>query len=129
MTSNLNITNPYSIQNKITLDLQPSDFLFFQSNIKLSPDDCHIIRNTDCSGVNFDISNNSPIQQQCFEKELCENKSLAKGILTAQNTNLELNQRTADFHKIYENTQWISINLILGIIGMGLVFLYTKPKI
>jgi hypothetical protein len=113
-----------SILNQIQLSYQPSDFFFYNSNLTPSPVDCSnlmIFENCDENDPEWnDISFN------CYRKELCINKDLANQVLKSQTTNMETETRQMDTQTKYDNSKLNTINLMGGIVVMGLIMVFTK---
>jgi hypothetical protein len=103
---------------QIILAYNPSDFFYVKAAAdERMPDSvqCQSLTTTvtdiSCNNTNF-ASN----IQQCFEKELCINKSQADWIRTYQNVNSGSKRTYTDSLELYKDSYLTTINLGIGII-------------
>jgi hypothetical protein len=111
-------TNPdQSVLNIITLDYQPMDFFYYNSNLTPSATDCeNIILPKD--GCNITDPSWNDISFNCYQQSLCNNRSLANQVLHSQQNNQETEKRETDITMIYDNSKLKTLNLIGGILVM-----------
>jgi len=115
-----------SVENKIALHFQPTDFFYYKSNLTPSDISCNAPLIDDMTQCNPNHPNWVDISLNCYRQELCDNRKLASDTLVSQTTQLETETREKDMNQIHHISQNNTLNLMAGILAMFVIMYATK---
>lgn len=110
-----------NIQNIVHVSYEPTDFFYYKSNLTPSELDCKTVMLFPCN-ENADDWNDMSFN--CYRKELCNNRNLAKGVLESQTTTLETGERQHNIESIHEREKIQTLNLFGGILAMIAIIIW-----
>jgi aspartyl/asparaginyl beta-hydroxylase (cupin superfamily) len=108
--------NPdFSVPNEIKIRYKPADFFYNKSNLTPSLATCQELKSAPAP------TDQTQIDLQNYQKQLCENRRLAEKILQIQSTQKEFQQQQQDSLDIYGHSKWRTAHLLLGMTAMACV--------
>jgi len=109
--------HPFSVSNEVTLDFSPSDFVYYASPLRLSPENCEnmaLISETSCN----DPSLWNDISYNCQQQSVCKNQKLATELVALKSLHQETGERTDNFLEMQQRIRIESIGIIIGMVAM-----------